>query len=64
MLDRDAKVYGLQMSLNSSDLDIEGGVLAIQQANLAQDVDGYSNISWGQTDPVISESRRRAVYYL
>jgi len=52
ILQKDATVYGMQMSFNSVDLKMTAGALPIQQANLAKDVDGYTNLSWGQTDPI------------
>ncbi len=48
----DAKVYGMQLSLNGTGLEITAGTLPVQQANLGNDVDGFTNLSWGQTDPM------------
>ncbi len=48
----DALVYGMQMSFQSEELEISGHALPVQQGNLAKDVDGFTNLVWGQTDPV------------
>lgn len=47
----DAPIYGFQMSLNGLGINIKEGVLAIDQANMAEDKDGFTNISWGQSSP-------------
>lgn len=52
MLVEDAVVYGMQMSLNNLNLEVTSGILPIQQSNLAKDIDGYTNLSWGQTAPI------------
>jgi hypothetical protein len=49
---RDAAVYGFQISVNSTDLDLTPGALAVDATNMAKDKDGFTNISWGQTSPV------------
>jgi hypothetical protein len=53
ILSKDASVYGFQMSLNGTELGLIAGVLSVDESNLASDKEGFTNISWGQSTPVI-----------
>ncbi len=48
----DAQVYGFQMSVEGQLATIIGGVLPLDDSHMANDKDGYSNISWGVNTPV------------
>ena len=50
---RDASIYGLQMSINSLGISVSQGSLPLDENNLAEDKDGFTNISWGQSDPLM-----------
>ena len=52
MASTDAPIYGFQMSVNSLGISIKEGVCALDASNIAEDKDGYTNISWGQSNPV------------
>jgi hypothetical protein len=47
----DASIYGFQMSVSHLDIGVIAGSLNLDQSNLAEDKDGYTNISWGQSSP-------------
>ncbi len=49
---RTEDMYGLQFSVNILNTKVSEGALPVQTAHLGKDVDGYTNISWGQTTPV------------
>jgi hypothetical protein len=48
----DAPIYGFQMSVNSLGISVKEGVIGLDQANMAEDKDGFTNISWGQSTAV------------
>jgi hypothetical protein len=52
ILSKDANLYGFQMSLKATGLDIIEGALPVSASNLAVDQDGISRISWGQEDAI------------
>ncbi len=52
VITRDADVYGLQMSVNSLGINLVAGQLPMDDASLASDKDGFTNLSWGQSNPV------------
>ena len=52
MITRDADIYGLQMSLNSLGINLSAGALPMDEGSLAEDKDGFTNLSWGQSNPV------------
>lgn len=52
ILGQDATVYGFQMSFNTDDLELQAGVLPVDNSSLAVDEDGFSRISWGQDSPL------------
>ena len=48
----DAPIYGLQMSVNSLGISVKAGVIPLDPTNLAQDKDGFTNISFGQSSQI------------
>ena len=49
---KDAAIYGFQMSVSHMGINVLAGSLNLDDSNLANDKDGYTNISWGQSSPV------------
>jgi hypothetical protein len=49
---KDAAIYGFQMSVSHMGIGVIAGALNLDDSNLADDKDGYTNISWGQSSPV------------
>jgi len=52
LLSQDASIYGFQMSLDARNLELIGGLLPVDESNIANDKEGYSRISWGQTTAI------------
>jgi len=48
----DGPIYGFQLSVKSLGISLKEGTLPVDPSNAAQDQDGFTNISWGQADPV------------
>ena len=49
---KDAAIYGFQMSVSHMGINVLAGSLNLDDSNLANDKDGYTNISWGQSSPI------------
>jgi len=49
---KNASIYGFQMSLSHMSIGVLAGSLNLDDSNLAEDKDGYTNISWGQSTSV------------
>lgn len=51
-LAKDAEIFGLQFSVNATGLQVQSGVLFLQASHLAKDPNGFTNISWGQSEAI------------
>ena len=49
---KDEAIFGFQMSLTNTLVNLVPGVLPVDETSLAIDKDGYANISFGQSEPV------------
>jgi hypothetical protein len=52
ILSRDAEVFGIQLSFNTADIELNGRALPMDQSCVSLDAEGYSRISWGQKDAI------------